>query len=72
MSYALSFSEPVAQAVDAVRREQLEAAAEEVRARDVHEARKRLKKTRALLRRELADIRAAEMNAAPVGGDQAR
>jgi CHAD domain-containing protein len=50
MSYALSFSEPVAQAVDAVRREQLAAAAEEVRARDVHEARKRLKKTRALLR----------------------
>src|SRR3954454_10711313 len=54
MSYALSFSEPVAEAVDRVRRDQLEAAASElsgeVSGEDVHEARKRLKKTRALLR----------------------
>src|SRR3954465_9315173 len=50
MSYALSFSEPVPEAVDQVRRDQLEAAAADLRERDVHEARKRLKKTRALLR----------------------
>ena len=50
MSYLLSFSLPVAEAVEHVRREQLEAAAADLRKRDVHEARKRLKKTRALLR----------------------
>jgi CHAD domain-containing protein len=51
MSYSLSFSEPPAEAVEAVRRDQLEAAAESLAEHgDVHDARKRIKKTRALLR----------------------
>src|SRR4051812_19940368 len=54
MSYALSFTEPVAESVERVRREELEAAAQELRGEPsgeaVHDARKRLKKTRALLR----------------------
>ncbi len=55
MSYALSFDEPAAEAVERVRREQLEKAAEALEHGDdpveaVHDARKRLKKTRSLLR----------------------
>src|SRR3954449_13245012 len=56
MSYSLSFTEAPAEAIEAVRRDQLEAAAEELEehAEDpveaVHDARKRIKKTRALLR----------------------
>ncbi len=55
MSYGLAFSEQPAESVERVRREQLEAAAESLR-RDadpveaIHDARKRIKKTRALLR----------------------
>ena len=55
MSYALSFDESPAEAVERVRREQLEAAAAGLRedptdAEAIHDARKRIKKTRALLR----------------------
>ena len=56
MSYSLSFTESPAEAVEQVRREQLEAAADgldahaEDPAEAVHDARKRIKKTRALLR----------------------
>ena len=55
MSYVLSFDEPGADAVEAVRREQLEKAAAGLRAdptdaEAIHDARKRLKKTRSLLR----------------------
>jgi CHAD domain-containing protein len=56
MSYALSFTDTPGEAVERVRREQLEAAAEGLadHAADpveaVHDARKRIKKTRALLR----------------------
>jgi CHAD domain-containing protein len=56
MSYSLSFTETPAEAVERVRREQLGAAADELdeHAEDpveaVHDARKRIKKTRALLR----------------------
>jgi hypothetical protein len=55
MSYALSFDESPAAAVEAVRREQFEAAAEGLGddptdAEAIHDARKRLKTTRALLR----------------------
>jgi CHAD domain-containing protein len=55
MSYVLSFDESPAGAVEAVRRSQLEAAAAGLReaptdAEAIHDARKRLKKTRALLR----------------------
>jgi CHAD domain-containing protein len=49
MSYALSFDESPAVSVERVRREQLRAAADAV-PEDVHDARKRIKKTRALLR----------------------
>ena len=56
MSYTLSFSEPPAESVERVRCEQLEAAADglaqhgEDPVEAVHDARKRLKKTRSLLR----------------------
>src|SRR4051794_1115605 len=51
MSYALSFTEAPEESVERVRREQLEAAVESLAERgDVHDARKRLKKTRALAR----------------------
>jgi CHAD domain-containing protein len=55
MSYGLTFNETPADAVERVRREQLEAAAEVLRDGDdpveaIHDARKRIKKTRALLR----------------------
>ncbi len=57
MSYELSFDEPPAESVQRVRREQLEAAAdglahghEDDPVEAVHDARKRIKKTRALLR----------------------
>ena len=55
MSYGLAFSELPEASVERVRREQLEAAAESLQgARDpveaIHDARKRIKKTRALLR----------------------
>jgi CHAD domain-containing protein len=49
MSYALSFDEAPAESVERIRREQLQAAAD-VLPDDVHDARKRIKKTRALLR----------------------
>jgi CHAD domain-containing protein len=55
MSYGLTFNETPAEAVERVRREQLEAAAEGLRegadpVEAIHDARKRIKKTRALLR----------------------
>jgi CHAD domain-containing protein len=55
MSYGLTFSETPADSVERVRREQLEAAAASLSAGDdpveaIHDARKRIKKTRALLR----------------------
>ena len=57
MSYGLSFDETPAESVQRVRREQLEAAAEGLEhghdddpVEAVHDARKRIKKTRALLR----------------------
>ena len=55
MSYGLTFDETPAEAVERVRREQLEAAAESLDDGDdpveaIHDARKRIKKTRALLR----------------------
>jgi CHAD domain-containing protein len=55
VSYALSFEAPPAESVERVRLEQLEAAADGLRddptdAEAIHDARKRLKKTRALLR----------------------
>jgi CHAD domain-containing protein len=55
VSYGISFDEPSADAVERVRREQLQAAAEALEAPEdpveaVHDARKRIKKTRALLR----------------------
>ena len=55
MSYGLTFHETPAEAVERVRREQLAAAAESLRDGDdpieaIHDARKRIKKTRALLR----------------------
>jgi CHAD domain-containing protein len=55
MSYGLTFSETPVDAVERVRREQLEAAAESLRDGEdpveaIHDARKRIKKTRALLR----------------------
>src|SRR6478609_6320449 len=55
MSYALSFDESPAEAVERVRREQLQAAAEGLQEdptdpEAIHDARKRIKKTRALLR----------------------
>jgi CHAD domain-containing protein len=55
MSYGLTFNEAPRDAVERVRRQQLEAAAEALEAGDdpvegIHDARKRIKKTRALLR----------------------
>ena len=55
MSYGLTFSEEPADAVERVRREQLDAAAESLEREEdpveaIHDARKRIKKTRALLR----------------------
>ena len=55
MSYALAFEEGPAESVERVRREQLQAAADELQddptdPEAIHDARKRLKKTRALLR----------------------
>jgi CHAD domain-containing protein len=55
MSYGLTFTETPAEAVERVRREQLDAAADSLeRGEDpveaIHDARKRIKKTRALLR----------------------
>ena len=55
MSYGLAFSELPAESVERVRREQLEAAAESLQRDEdpveaIHDARKRIKKTRALLR----------------------
>ena len=57
MSYGLSFEEPPAESVQRVRRDQLEAAAEGLAhgheddpVEAIHDARKRIKKTRALLR----------------------
>ena len=54
MSYTLTFDESVEASIERVRREQLEAAhdglRDEISTESVHDARKRLKKTRALLR----------------------
>lgn len=54
MSYTLSFDGPVEASIERVRREQLEAALaglrEEISTESIHDARKRLKKTRSLLR----------------------
>src|SRR5690242_20693021 len=55
MSYGLTFNETPADAVERVRREQLDKAAEALRDGEdpveaIHDARKRIKKTRALLR----------------------
>jgi len=54
MSYALTFDEPVSTSVERVRREQLEGAIDGLRdavsTESIHDARKRLKRTRSLLR----------------------
>ena len=65
MSYGLTFQETPADAVERVRREQLGAAAESLRDGDdpieaIHDARKRIKKTRALLRLARPGLEKAE------------
>ena len=65
MSYGLTFHETPAEAVERVRREQLAAAAESLRDGDdpieaIHDARKRIKKTRALLRLARPGLKPAE------------
>jgi hypothetical protein len=65
MSYGLTFQETPSDAVERVRREQLDAAAESLHDGDdpieaIHDARKRIKKTRALLRLARPGLRKAE------------
>src|SRR3954454_16302944 len=65
MSYGLTFNETPAATVERVRREQLAAAAESLRDGEdpieaIHDARKRIKKTRALLRLARPGLKKAE------------